>query len=94
MNVKNLFYSDIQCDIESENENENRESQLAEATRTSYIEGRWVSEEEDVRMEYSINDAYLPANGNYSSYHEWGLYVIYRLSCLTTFPDTMSSATL
>lgn len=62
---------DIQCDIESENENQNRESQLAEATRTSYIEGRWVSEEEDVRMEYSINDAYLPANGNYSSYHEW-----------------------
>lgn len=73
MNLKYLFYSDIQCDIESDNENENRESQLAEATRTSYIEGRWVSEEEDVRMEYSINDAYLPANGNYASYHEWGL---------------------
>ncbi|XP_078350156.1 beclin 1-associated autophagy-related key regulator-like isoform X1 [Oculina patagonica] len=62
---------DIQCDIESDNDDENRESQLAEATRTSYIEGRWVSEEEDARMEYCINDAYLPGNGNYSSYHEW-----------------------
>lgn len=62
---------DIHCDIESENNDGNRESELAEATRTSYIEGRWVSEEEDVRMVYSINGAYLPGNGDYSSYHEW-----------------------
>lgn len=62
---------DIQCDIESENNDGNRESELAEATRTSYIEGRWVSEEEDVRMVYSINGACLPGNGDYSSYHEW-----------------------
>ncbi|PFX30692.1 Beclin 1-associated autophagy-related key regulator [Stylophora pistillata] len=62
---------DIQCDIESENNDGNRESELAEATRTSYIEGRWVSEEEDVRVVYSINGACLPGNGDYSSYYEW-----------------------
>ncbi|XP_068730440.1 beclin 1-associated autophagy-related key regulator-like [Montipora capricornis] len=65
---------DIQCGIESDSNDENRQSQLAEATRTSYIEGRWVSEEEeegDVRIECSINDACLPANGDYTAYHEW-----------------------
>ena len=71
--LTNLSPSDIHCDIESENNDGNRESELAEATRTSYIEGRWVSEEEDVRMVYSINGAYLPGNGDYSSYHEWGM---------------------
>ena len=72
-----LICADILCDIQSDDDedNENRESQLAEATRTSYIEGRWVSEKEDVRMECSINDTYLPANGDYSAYHEWGLYM-------------------
>lgn len=75
-----FLWSDIQCDIQSdEDDDEDRQSQLAEATRTSYIEGRWVSEEENVRMECSINDAYLPASGNYSVYHEWGLYVILLL---------------
>ena len=70
--------SDIQCDIEGndDDDDENRESQLAEATRTSYIEGRWVSEEQDVRMECSIIDTYLPVNGDYTAYHEWGLYIM------------------
>ena len=63
---------DIQCDVESDDDDESRESQLAEATRTSYIEGRWVSEEEDLRMQCSINDTCLPANAVYSAYHEWG----------------------
>lgn len=63
---------DIQCDVESDDDDESRESQLAEATRTSYIEGRWVSEEEDLRMQCSINDTCLPANADYTAYHEWG----------------------
>ncbi|KAM7441839.1 autophagy protein 14 [Porites harrisoni] len=62
---------DIQCDVESDDDDESRESQLAEATRTSYIEGRWVSEEEDLRMQCSINDTCLPANADYTAYHEW-----------------------
>ncbi|XP_022782213.1 beclin 1-associated autophagy-related key regulator-like [Stylophora pistillata] len=70
-NITSLSLLDIQCDIESENNDGNRESELAEATRTSYIEGRWVSEEEDVRVVYSINGACLPGNGDYSSYYEW-----------------------
>ena len=35
-----------------------------------------MSEEEDVRMECSIIDTYLPANGNYSAYHEWGACMV------------------
>lgn len=65
--------TDICCDIQSDNDDESCQSQLAEATRTSYIEGRWVSEEENVRMACSINGACLPANGDYSAYHDWGL---------------------
>lgn len=64
-------YDDICCDIQSDNDDESCQSQLAEATRTSYIEGRWVSEEENVRMACSINGACLPANGDYSAYHDW-----------------------
>ncbi|XP_015747568.1 PREDICTED: beclin 1-associated autophagy-related key regulator-like [Acropora digitifera] len=73
-------YDDICCDIQSDNDDESCQSQLAEATRTSYIEGRWVSEEENVRMACSINGACLPANGDYSAYHDWGLYVFTSFS--------------
>lgn len=51
---------------------ESFESALADATRTSYIEGQWVSEEEEIVLEYSIIDACLPSNGDYSMYTDWG----------------------
>ena len=74
-----LSPSGVDCDVESEHDNGSRESELAEATRTSYIEGRWVSEEEEVRVEYSLNDAYLPANGNYAAYSKWGSYLKFSI---------------
>lgn len=54
------------------------ESALAEATQTSYVEGRWVSREDDVKVEYSIVDGacILRGNTDCSAYFDWGkLYI-------------------
>ncbi|KXJ17527.1 Beclin 1-associated autophagy-related key regulator [Exaiptasia diaphana] len=52
---------------------ESVESALAEATQTSYVEGRWVSKEDDLNIEYSIVDSMcvLRGNNDYSSYCDW-----------------------
>ena len=54
------------------NMKESCEIDLEEATRTSYVEGRWVSSDENV--EYSIVEPCLPGNGDYSAYVDWGRY--------------------
>ena len=47
------------------------EKALTEATRTSYVEGRWVSDDERANTQYKILEAFLPADGNYSAYSVW-----------------------
>ena len=72
-----LSLADIECDIDCKQGEESFESVLADATRTSYIEGHWVSKEEDILLEYSIIDACLPSSGDYSTYTDWGkLYLV------------------
>ena len=63
---------DIASDVEGEEVEGNCETALAEATRTSYIKGRWVSQDEATNLEYSIIGATLPGSGNYSLYLNWG----------------------
>lgn len=50
---------------------ESCEKALTEATRTSYVEGRWLSDEELANTQYKILEAYLPADGDYSAYFVW-----------------------
>lgn len=50
------------------------ERALTEATRTSYVEGRWVSDDDLVNTQYKILQAFLPADGDYSTYSIWGEY--------------------
>ncbi|XP_046849701.1 beclin 1-associated autophagy-related key regulator-like isoform X2 [Xenia sp. Carnegie-2017] len=44
------------------------EKALSEATRTSYVEGKWLTYDE---TQYKILETFLPVNGNYSSYSQW-----------------------
>ncbi|KAK3741278.1 hypothetical protein QZH41_012580 [Actinostola sp. cb2023] len=66
---------DTSKDIEVEDieTHESVESALAEATRTSYVEGRWISREDEVNIEYSIVDStcILHGNSDYSAYCDW-----------------------
>lgn len=68
-----LFSIDIEVDEDLADESV--ESALAEATRTSYVRGQWISREEEVRIEYSIVDdsCVLNGNGDYSGYCNWGM---------------------
>ena len=50
---------------------ESFEKALTEATRTSYVEGRWVSDDELANTQYKILEAFLPADGDYSAYSAW-----------------------
>ena len=50
---------------------ESCEMALTEATRTSYIEGRWVDDDELGNIQYKILKTFLPANGDYSAYSHW-----------------------
>ncbi|CAB3983709.1 Beclin 1-associated autophagy-related key regulator [Paramuricea clavata] len=50
---------------------ESCEKALTEATRTSYVEGRWVSDDELANTQYKILEAFLPADGDYSTYSVW-----------------------
>ncbi|EDO36555.1 predicted protein [Nematostella vectensis] len=45
------------------------ESALAEATQTSYVQGKWVNE--TATLELSIIDSSLPWSGDYSAYRHW-----------------------
>jgi hypothetical protein len=56
---------------------ESCEKALTEATRTSYVEGRWVSDDELANTQYKILEAFLPADGDYSTYSVWCEYTIY-----------------
>ncbi|XP_028409778.1 beclin 1-associated autophagy-related key regulator-like [Dendronephthya gigantea] len=47
------------------------ERALTEATRTSYVEGRWISDDDLVNTQYKILQAFLPADGDYSTYSIW-----------------------
>ena len=50
---------------------ESCERALTEATRTSYVEGRWISDDELANTHYKILEAFLPADGDYSHYSVW-----------------------
>lgn len=74
-----IIVTDFLCtDIEVEDiqTHESVESALAEATQTSYVEGRWISREDEIKMEYSIvdNTCILRGGSDYSSYCEFGEY--------------------
>ena len=52
-------------------EGESCERALTEATRTSYVEGRWITDDELANTHYKILEAFLPADGDYSHYSVW-----------------------
>ena len=51
------------------------EKALTEATRTSYVEGRWISDDELANTQYKILEAFLPADGDYSAYSVWCKFI-------------------
>lgn len=52
---------------------------LAEASKLTYVCGQWVDTCEEwsrqTQLGYRIVAPTLPANGDYSAYNEWGLYL-------------------
>lgn len=52
---------------------------LAEASKLTYVCGQWVDTCEEwsrqTELGYRIVAPTLPANGDYSAYFEWGLYL-------------------
>lgn len=52
---------------------------LAEASKLTYVCGQWVDTCEEwsrqTELGYRIVAPTLPANGDYSAYNEWGLYL-------------------
>lgn len=53
---------------------------LAEASQMTYVCGQWVDTCEEwtrqkTELAYRIVAPTLPANGDYSGYNEWGLYL-------------------
>lgn len=52
-------------------------SALADASGTSYVRGRWISEKENsLEIHHCIVEPTLPAMGDYSAYSLWGNFVI------------------
>ena len=47
---------------------ESCEVALTEATRTSYVEGRWVGDDHHGNLQYKILETFLPADGDYTAY--------------------------
>lgn len=71
-----IFCVCVDIEVDEIQTHESVESALAEATQTSYVEGRWVSKEDEVMIEYSIVDSMcvLRGNNDYSAYCDWGMY--------------------
>ncbi|KAJ1528807.1 hypothetical protein ONE63_007184 [Megalurothrips usitatus] len=46
-------------------------SALADATRTTYIRGRWVFTDSTGELQHCIVAPMLPGSGNYSAYNDW-----------------------
>uniref|UniRef100_T1JJT5 Beclin 1-associated autophagy-related key regulator n=1 Tax=Strigamia maritima TaxID=126957 RepID=T1JJT5_STRMM len=44
---------------------------LAEASRTTYVHGRWVYADNVCDVQYQIVESFLPASGDYSDYSIW-----------------------
>lgn len=49
----------------------NRVSELAEATRTAYVRGRWVLQDSHHELHHAVVAPSLPGNGDYSEYIHW-----------------------
>lgn len=48
-------------------------SALAEASGTSYVRGRWISDKENSsEIRHCIVEPTLPGTGDYSAYSHWG----------------------
>lgn len=49
---------------------------LADASGTSYIRGRWISDTENaLEVQHRIVAPTLPGGGDYSAYSLWGTYI-------------------
>lgn len=57
-------------------------SALADATRTTYIRGRWVFTDSTGELQHRIVAPMLPGSGNYSAYNDWGnfAYCLFEIS--------------
>lgn len=63
-----FFSSSLTTDSQEDIKNE-----LAEATRTAYVRGRWVFTDSWGETQHSIVAPTLPDSGDYSPYIHWGL---------------------
>jgi hypothetical protein len=75
-----LFDNSLVSDVVVEG-GESCEKALTEATRTSYVEGRWISDDDLANTQYKILEAFLPADGDYSHYSVW------RECCVCVFSN-------
>lgn len=76
LRVQQLFkyvfpISFVKAPIELESSGDTITKELAEASQTTYIRNRWVYNDYNNEMQYSIVAPCLPGSGNYSSYNIW-----------------------
>jgi len=68
------FYRNEEIDI-----NNSLSYSLAEASKLTYVCGKWVDTCDEwsrhTEIVYEIVAPTLPSNGDYSAYNEWGLYL-------------------
>jgi hypothetical protein len=79
LNYFYFLFCDRNEELEATNSNNSLSHALAEASKLTYVCGQWVDTCEEwsrqTELGYRIVAPTLPANGDYSAYNEWGLYL-------------------
>lgn len=77
VNIINFVYSLCSSEDSDSTTSDIVTSALADASGTSYVRGRWISEKENsLEIHHCIVEPTLPATGDYSAYSLWGNFVI------------------
>jgi len=72
-NIVYIFYSLCSSDDSDSITSDVVTSALADASSTSYVRGRWISDKENSsEIHHRIIDPTLPATGDYGAYSLWG----------------------
>lgn len=79
-NIKDFIYSLCSSEDSDSTTSDIVTSALADASGTSYVRGRWISEKENsLEIHHRIVEPTLPATGDYSAYSLWGNFTIISL---------------
>jgi len=76
INIMDIIYSLCSSEDSDSATSDILTNALADASGTSYVRGRWISEKESsLEIHHCIIEPTLPATGDYNAYSLWGNYI-------------------